>query len=94
MKVKITYLDTAMALIEIGSLRILTDPVLDEAGTTYDDGVISLEKTSAAAISLQELGRIDATFADQVRADLAAAEKEKSSFMLTPLVLEVVAEKV
>jgi L-ascorbate metabolism protein UlaG (beta-lactamase superfamily) len=60
MKVKITYLDTAMALIEIGSLRILTDPVLDEAGTTYDDGVISLEKTSAAAISPQELGRIDA----------------------------------
>jgi len=43
---------------------------------------------------LQELGRIDAAFADQVRADLAAAEKEKASFMLTPLVLEIVAEKV
>jgi SAM-dependent methyltransferase len=44
-------------------------------------------------LRLQELGRIDAAFADQVRADLAAAEKEKASFMLTPLVLEVVAEK-
>jgi SAM-dependent methyltransferase len=44
-------------------------------------------------LRLQELGRIDAAFADQVRADLAAAEKEKDSFMLTPLVLEVVAEK-
>src|SRR5258705_2865321 len=60
MKVKITYLDTAMALIEIGSLRILTDPVLDEAGTTYDDGVISLEKNNAAAISPQEIGPIHA----------------------------------
>ena len=44
-------------------------------------------------LRLQELGRIDAGFADQVRADLAAAEKEKASFMLTPLVLEIVAEK-
>jgi L-ascorbate metabolism protein UlaG (beta-lactamase superfamily) len=60
MNVKITYLDTAMALIEIGSIRLLTDPVLDDAGTTYDDGVIPLEKTSAASITPQELGRIDA----------------------------------
>jgi len=45
-------------------------------------------------LRLQELGRIDAEFADKVRADLAAAEKEKPSFMLTPLVLEIVAEKV
>jgi L-ascorbate metabolism protein UlaG (beta-lactamase superfamily) len=60
MNVKITYLDTAMALIEIGSIRLLTDPVLDDAGTTYDDGVIPLEKTSAASITPQELGRVDA----------------------------------
>jgi len=45
-------------------------------------------------LRLQELGRIDAAFADQVRADLAAAEKKEPSFMLTPLVLEIVAEKV
>jgi SAM-dependent methyltransferase len=44
-------------------------------------------------LRLQELGRIDVAFADQVRADLAAAEKSEPSFMLTPLVLEVVAEK-
>ena len=43
---------------------------------------------------LQELGVIDPAFANQVRADLAAAEKEQPSFMLTPLVLEIVAEKV
>jgi len=45
-------------------------------------------------LRLLELGRIDATFADKVRADLTAAEKEHSSFMLTPLVLEIVAKKV
>ena len=44
-------------------------------------------------LRLQELGRIDATFAGKVRDDLAAAEKEEASFMLTPLVLEIVAEK-
>lgn len=42
---------------------------------------------------LQELRRIDAAFADKVRDDLAAAEIEEPSFMLTPLVLEIVAEK-
>ena len=45
-------------------------------------------------LRLRELGRIDDKFADRVRSDLAAAEKEKNSFMLTPLVLEIVAEKV
>ena len=42
---------------------------------------------------LLELRRIDTAFADQVRRDLTAAENEQPSFMLTPLVLEVVAEK-
>jgi ubiquinone/menaquinone biosynthesis C-methylase UbiE len=42
---------------------------------------------------LKELGRIDNEFAEKVRADLAAAENDQNSFMLTPLVLEVVADK-
>lgn len=42
---------------------------------------------------LQEMGRIDQRFADQVRADLAGAEKNPNALMLTPLVLEIVAEK-
>jgi len=44
-------------------------------------------------LRLQELRVIEAGFADQVRSELAAAEKERPSFMLTPLVLEIVAEK-
>ena len=42
---------------------------------------------------LQELGKIDNAFAETARRDLASAEKDEVSFMLTPLVLEIVAEK-
>ncbi len=43
---------------------------------------------------LQEMGRVDQKFADQLRADLAEAERRPNSFVITPLVLEIVAEKV
>ncbi|HEY2569399.1 MAG TPA: class I SAM-dependent methyltransferase [Candidatus Udaeobacter sp.] len=42
---------------------------------------------------LIEMGRIDQKFADQVRHDLAKAEKDPNAFVITPLVLEIVAEK-
>ena len=42
---------------------------------------------------LIEMGRIDQEFADQVRADLAGAEKNANALMITPLVLEIIAEK-
>ncbi len=43
---------------------------------------------------LIEMGRIDQQFADKVRADLASAEKNPNALMITPLVLEIVAEKI
>ena len=42
---------------------------------------------------LIEMGRIDHKFAEQVRAALASAEKNPNARMLTPLVLEIIAEK-
>jgi protein-L-isoaspartate O-methyltransferase len=42
---------------------------------------------------LQDMGRIDQKFADQVRADLASADKNPNALMITPLVLEIAAEK-
>ena len=42
---------------------------------------------------LIEMGRIDQKFAEQVRKELASAEKNPNARMLTPLVLEIIAEK-
>src|SRR6059058_2615246 len=43
---------------------------------------------------LVEMGRIDQTFADKVRADLAGAGENPNALMITPLVVEIVAEKI
>lgn len=56
---RLTYYDTAMVLLEIGGLRLLTDPVLDGAGT-YTEGPLSLDKTGGPAVTREQLGRIDA----------------------------------
>jgi hypothetical protein len=42
---------------------------------------------------LIEIGRIDQKFAEQVRTALATAGKDPNAQMLTPLVLEIIAEK-
>ena len=42
---------------------------------------------------LIEMGRIDQEFGDQLRADLDVAAKNPNAMMITPLVLEIVAEK-
>jgi SAM-dependent methyltransferase len=42
---------------------------------------------------LIEMGRIDQKFADEVRSALASAEENPNTRMLTPLVLEITAEK-
>jgi L-ascorbate metabolism protein UlaG (beta-lactamase superfamily) len=59
-EIRVTYFDTAMVLIEVGGVRLLTDPVLDPAGSAFDYGPIHLEKTSAASVTPDQLGRIDA----------------------------------
>jgi SAM-dependent methyltransferase len=42
---------------------------------------------------LIEMGRIDQKFADKVRSALASVEENANALMITPLVLEIVAEK-
>jgi SAM-dependent methyltransferase len=42
---------------------------------------------------LQELGRIDAEFAEKVKREFASAEANPEARLVTPLVLEIVAEK-
>jgi L-ascorbate metabolism protein UlaG (beta-lactamase superfamily) len=59
-EIRVTYYDTAMVLIEVGGVRLLTDPVLDPAGSAFDYGLYRLEKTSPASVTPEQLGRIDA----------------------------------
>ncbi|MGH8101338.1 MAG: class I SAM-dependent methyltransferase [Chthoniobacterales bacterium] len=42
---------------------------------------------------LQEMGRIDQPFAEKLEAELATARRGRNSLMITPLVLEIIAEK-
>jgi L-ascorbate metabolism protein UlaG (beta-lactamase superfamily) len=59
-EIRVTYFDTAMVLIEVGGVRLLTDPVLDPACSAFDYGLYRLEKTSPVSVTPEQLGRIDA----------------------------------
>lgn len=60
MRVTVTYIGGPTALIEIGGVRLLTDPTFDPAGTDYRFPQYTLHKTVAPALSADALGRIDA----------------------------------
>jgi L-ascorbate metabolism protein UlaG (beta-lactamase superfamily) len=61
MNFKITHISTATILLEIGSLRILTDPVFDPAGGRYYFGWgTGSTKLTSPLISPDSLGQIDA----------------------------------
>lgn len=60
MNIQLTHIGTATLLLQIGSLRILTDPVFDPAGGRYDFGYGTHSiKLTAPAVSPEALGRID-----------------------------------
>lgn len=61
MAFRITHISTATLLLEIGSLRILTDPVFDPAGGRYYFGWgTGSKKLTAPSVPLDALGSIDA----------------------------------
>jgi L-ascorbate metabolism protein UlaG (beta-lactamase superfamily) len=59
-RLKFTYIGGPTALIEMGGLRLLTDPTFDPAGSEYKTLVYTLRKTKGPALSPESLGRIDA----------------------------------
>ncbi|CAE6463236.1 unnamed protein product, partial [Rhizoctonia solani] len=59
-KVDMTFIGTATAIITIDGVNFITDPVFDEAGTSYDMGIITLQSLKAPALGLHELPAIDA----------------------------------
>jgi L-ascorbate metabolism protein UlaG (beta-lactamase superfamily) len=58
--VHITHIGGPTALIEIGQLRLLTDPTFDPSGSRYVNGPVELIKKTDAALTASELGAVDA----------------------------------
>lgn len=58
--VQITYIGGPTALIEIGSLRMLTDPTFEPAGYRYVAGPQEVIKTASPALAASALGPVDA----------------------------------
>ena len=61
MNCRITHIGTATMLLEIGSVRLLTDPVFDPPGGTYHFGYgTGARKLTAPSIKPENIGKIDA----------------------------------
>jgi L-ascorbate metabolism protein UlaG (beta-lactamase superfamily) len=56
----LTYIGGPTALLELGGLRLLTDPTFDPPGAEYRAGSYVLRKTMGPALAPEALGRIDA----------------------------------
>lgn len=57
---RLTYLGGPTAVLELGGIRLLTDPTFDPAGSTYTTPVYTLRKTEGPALGPDEIGPIDA----------------------------------
>ena len=55
----LTYVGGPTALLDIGGLRLLTDPTFDPPGAEYRAGSYLLRKTQGPALAPEALGRID-----------------------------------
>ena len=59
-RLQFTYIGGPTALLELGGVRILTDPTFDPAGESYPTPAYTLRKTTGPALAAAELGPIDA----------------------------------
>jgi L-ascorbate metabolism protein UlaG (beta-lactamase superfamily) len=57
---RLTYIGGPTALLELGGLRLLTDPTFDPAGAEFRSGSYVLQKTQAPALDPHSLGPVDA----------------------------------
>jgi len=57
---RLTYVGGPTALLELGGLRLLTDPTFDPAGTEYHTSAYILRKTQGPALPPDAIGALDA----------------------------------
>lgn len=54
-----TYMGGPTALLELGGLRLLTDPTFDPAGSEYPTSLYTLRKMQDPAIAAEDMGAVD-----------------------------------
>lgn len=57
---RLTLIGGPTALLELGGLRLLTDPTFDPGGSTYEDPPVTVRKLTDPAVAAEQIGRIDA----------------------------------
>jgi L-ascorbate metabolism protein UlaG (beta-lactamase superfamily) len=57
---RLTYIGGPTLLLELGGLRLLTDPTFDPAGSSYPTPIYVLRKTQGPAVTPESLGPVDA----------------------------------
>ncbi|MBO1416585.1 MBL fold metallo-hydrolase, partial [Streptomyces sp. FH025] len=60
MNLTVTHIGTATVLLEIGGLRLLTDPVFDPAPAEYRHDPVVLRSTTGPALAAHQLPEVDA----------------------------------
>jgi L-ascorbate metabolism protein UlaG (beta-lactamase superfamily) len=58
-RLQVTYIGGPTALLELGGLRLLTDPTFDPAGSEYPSPATVLRKTQDPALSAEAVGAVD-----------------------------------
>lgn len=58
--ITLTLIGGPTLLIEMGGLRLLTDPTFDPSGSTYQLGPVTLKKLTDPAQTIESLGHVDA----------------------------------
>ncbi len=59
-RLRVTYIGGPTALLEVGGLRLLTDPTFDPAGSEYGTAAYVLRKRLGPALAPESLGAVDA----------------------------------
>jgi L-ascorbate metabolism protein UlaG (beta-lactamase superfamily) len=89
---ELTYVGGPTALIQVGGVRLLTDPTFDPAGRHYSFGPgIGSTKTQDPAISLDELGPIDAVLLSHDQHDDNLDRRGRDALNIAQKVLTTVA---
>jgi hypothetical protein len=76
-------------------LRVLSlRPLIFAIGPSHFNWQWPASFIASGSRRLVELGRISAEYADRIQADFRALEQNSAAVMITPLVMEIIAEKI